>query len=182
MANTKRMTTTVKNTTIDNDKNIAEETISKPKKFSDDDYIECVSITPGEYFYEGVRTKELYTWADCDDTRSVAYNDLMYAVRTKSAFVYAPRVIIHNDEFLAQHPDIQEVYGSLYSASDLRAMMNYSPDKMKKAIESLPNGAKDAFKVIVMSEIQKGKFDSIAKIKVIDEVFDTNMLFKLTNA
>ena len=63
----------------------------------------------------------------------------------------------------------------------MRDILNLSPSQMRKAIEVLPDGAKDSVKVIAMTMIDNGQFDSIKKVRILDELFDTDMMFRLTN-
>ena len=50
---------------------------------------------------------------------------------------------------------------------------------MKSAIEQLPSGAKEAIKGIASTMINSHILDSVQKIKVLDEIFGTNMLLTL---
>lgn len=148
-------------------------------KFADTDLIPCVSITPGEMFFVGEKSKILYTWADADDVVHMEYRDLAYAARSKNKMVYKPRFIIQDENFLSMFKDIEEIYGSLYSTQDLKNILKLSPKQMEKEINVLPEGAKDSLKHIAATMIDNGTFDSAQRIKVLDNIFGTNMLIKL---
>ncbi len=153
----------------------------KPKKvFGDRDLIPCVSITAGELFFVGAKSKDLYTFANADYVCEIEYRDLKYAAMTRDKSMYKPRFIVQDKDFLAEFPDLAEVYGPLYSTKDLLEMLKLSPAQMKKAVEALPDGAKESLKVLVSGRIDSGQFDSIQRIKILDEIFGTEMLLKLT--
>ena len=47
---------------------------------------------------------------------------------------------------------------------------------------SLPEGAKDSIKTIATTMVDNGTLDSIRRVKILDEIFDTEMLARLTSA
>ena len=46
---------------------------------------------------------------------------------------------------------------------------------MKDTILSLPKGAQDSIKHLASKMVSDGRLDSVRKIKVLDEIFDTEM-------
>lgn len=185
MAQRKNITTTSSNTTaqVDEPIGVPETAIksTEKRKFSTSDLIPCISITPGEMFFIGDKTKKLYTWADADDIAYIEYCDLAFAVRAKNKMVYKPRFIIQDGDFLSEFHDIEEIYGSLYSTQDLKNILKLSPSQMEKEINTLPEGAKDSLKHIAATMIDNGTFDSAQRIKILDKIFGTNMLIKLAS-
>lgn len=152
---------------------------SKPKrKFNNDDYIPCRSITNGELFMEGARSKDLYQWADYGDEIEVQYQDLVYDAKLgeKASFSKRARFIILDDDFINQNPQLNDVYSNMYTKNDLREILNLPVSKLQKEVESLPNGAKEALKGMVSTQVSNGTFDSVSKLKVLDEIFGTEML------
>lgn len=156
--------------------------VAKPKKkvYKDTDLIDCRSITPGELLEIGEKTQELYDWLSEGDVVGVAYKDLVAAIKMKKPVVYMPRFVIEDDDFLADYPDIQELYDSMYSKDNLRDILKLQPTRMAEVIENLPEGAKDALKTVIVQDIENGSFDSVQRIRVIDQIFGTDMLLKLT--
>ena len=82
---------------------------------------------------------------------------------------------------MALHPALDEAYGSLYSIKDLKDILKQTPDQMQKSIASLPEGAKDSIKTISATMVDNGTLDSVRKVKVLDEIFGTEMLLKITS-
>lgn len=150
------------------------------KKFFDTDMISCMSITPGELLVVGDKTKDLYDWLYDGDVVDVSYGDLMSMVRTHNINVYGPRFVIQNDEFLAEHKDIADLYVSLYSPNDLRQILSLPVDQMRSVIQKLPDVAKEAIKNFASAGVDNRTFDSVNAVKVIDELFGTSLLTKIT--
>lgn len=156
----------------------AEEIKAEPKKFAQEDLIPCKSVTAGELLMVGERTKMLYRWADTDDIQEVEYQDLIYATRSNSGFVFKPRFIIMDKYFVAQNPKVQEKYDTMYTNKDLRDILMLSPKEIKKIVPTLPEGVKESLKSMASTMIDNGVLDSVARIKVLDELFNTNMMLK----
>ena len=151
--------------------------------FQPNDLIPCKSITPGELLMEGYKTHFLYRWADYDDVQDVEYQDLAYDIRIQGrSYSRYPRFVILDDDFVEQNPILNEAYSKIYSVSDLRDILQMSPSEIKKVVTALPKGAKDSLKTLVATSISNGTFDSVNRIKVFDEIFETEMLQTLFGA
>ena len=146
------------------------------RKFKDTDPIKCVSITAGELGMLGIKTGINYTWAGRGDDTDVEYQDLVAAIRQGKKQITLPCFIIKNDDFLAEFPQVEEVYTAMLSYNDLQDILKLDAKNMKKVIEELPTGAKESIKNIASSQISKGQLDSVQKIKVLDEIFDTKFM------
>lgn len=151
------------------------------KKFKDTDMIRCVSCTAGKLVMVGMKTKDPYIWVSEGDTVDVPYIDIIAAIRSRSNYVYRPRFVIDDPDFIAQHKDLDTLYSRLYSKSDLMSVFDMPAARMKKAITQLPDGVKETVKSLAITAIENGSMDSISKIKAIDEIFGTQMLIKMTS-
>lgn len=153
--------------------------VAKKKEFEDTDPILCTSITCGELRMEGVKSGLQYVWLDRGDTVEVEYQDLVAAMRVAKMQIMSPCFIVEDEDFVARYPKLKEIYGTIYSVGDLRKIIiDLDAQSMKMTIKSLPEGAKNSVKNIAATMVQNGQFDdlSIAKIKVLDELFGTNLL------
>ena len=146
------------------------------KVFKDTDLIRCVSITSGELGMTGIKTSIGYRWAGRGDETGVEYQDLVAAVRLNKNHIYKPYFIISDKDFIAQFPQVEKVYSSMFTYKDLTDVLKLEPERMRSAILSLPDGAKNSIKNIISSLISSGNLDSIARIKVLDEIFDTKFM------
>ena len=153
---------------------------SKKKEFGQEDLILCRSMVSGQLFVDGVRSGLLYTFADYNDTCEIEYRDLIYLVRSyKDKTIYEPRIIIEDEDFIAENPKLAELYESMYTKGDLMEIINLPISQMVDTINALPMGCKNALKGIAATMIDNGQLDSIQKIKALDEIFETNMLLTL---
>lgn len=153
---------------------------STKKEFGQEDLILCRSMVSGQLFVDGVRSGLLYTFADYNDTCEIEYRDLIYLVRSyKDKTIYEPRIIIEDEDFIAQNPKLAELYESLYTKGDLMEIINLPLSQMVDTINALPMGCRNALKGIAATMIDNGQLDSIQKIKALDEIFETNMLLTL---
>ena len=168
--------------TIDVKKVVVEEEIKNvevktPKKFDPMDGVLCRSIVDGVLVMEGIKSKNFYKWADMNDITEVEYQDLVSAVRSSNnSYIYSPHFIIEDEDFLAQFPQVQKVYDSMYTTSDLKEILKLPIESMMKEIASLPNWSKDNLREIAGKMVLNGQLDSVQKIKTLDEFYKTNFL------
>ena len=151
--------------------------VKKGKKtYAPTDGIPCKSITNGGLYMPGLKSNILYTWIDAGDVIEVEYQDLQAAIRSNNGYVMNPFFVIEDEELVAQFPQLKKIYNTLYSVGDLEDVITeLSPGDMKATILSLPKGAQDSIKHLASKMVSDGRLDSVRKIKVLDEIFDTEM-------
>lgn len=155
------------------------ETRSK-KEFKDSDKILCVSITVGGLNFVGDKSGDLYQWVNIGDVVGVEYRDLLSAVRSHSIFVYEPRFVIQDEDFLAQHDDILVRYGQLYTPQDIEEVLAMPASQLEKTLKKMPVGAQNAVRDLAVRKIASGELDSVQRVKVIDSFFGTELVLRLT--
>ena len=177
MAYTKKTNTeekTVKTTT--------EKTTSKTvepvnvKEYKSDDLIPCRSMTKGELIYVGKKSGEVYTWEDYGDITEIEYQDLLGLRAKKSPFIFETLFVIEDEELLEdpKWKDVKALYEKIYS-EDVETLIDMNLDDFKRVFPTLPNGLQRAVCAEVATEMEVGTFDSLQKIKVIDEVCGTDL-------
>lgn len=151
--------------------------VKKEKKtYAPTDGIPCKSITNGGLYMPGLKSNILYTWIDAGDVIEVEYQDLQAAIRSNNGYVMNPFFVIEDEELVAQFPQLKKIYDALYSVGELEDVLTeLSPGDMKTTILSLPKGAQDSIKHLASKMVSDGRLDSVRKIKVLDEIFDTEM-------
>lgn len=146
------------------------------RKYAPDDMITCRSITYGELLLTGKKSKLLYSWSNYGDTTEVEYQDLQALKSTKSSYLYKPRFVIEDEELVEQWgKDFVNMYANIIDvdADDIfKLPINQFKSKLKKA----PKGVQQAVKNIAGEKIMNGSLDSLAKIKAIDEILDTDLM------
>lgn len=146
------------------------------KQYSGDDLIPCKSMTKGELIYIGKKSGEIYRWSDFGDITEVEYQDLLGLKAKKSAFIYDTMFMIL-DEDLLEDPkwsDVKKIYDKIYS-DDVQELLEMPLSKFKEIFPNLPNGLKKATVVEAGTQMENGTFDSIQKIKFIDETCGTDL-------
>jgi len=150
------------------------------KEYKDGDKIPCVSITVGGLNFVGDKSGDLYQWTNLGDVVDVEYRDLVSAVRSHSIFVYEPRFVIQDEDFLAQHDDILVRYGQLYTPQDIEQVLAMPAPQLEKTLKKMPVGAQNAVRDLAVRKIDSGELDSVQRVKVIDSFFGTELVLKLT--
>jgi len=150
--------------------------VKQPKKYANDDGILCESITAGELGMIGAKSGNNYTWMCYGDTTEVEYADLVAAIRLRKGHIFAPLFIIRDEDFLAKYPQVNDVYNSMYTTSDLEDIFMLPAAQMKEVVKSLPFSVQKTIANMASAMITDGRLDSVQKIKVLDELFDTKLM------
>lgn len=180
---TKNSKTTTSATAVNSVENTVEvktetkkEVKKEKRKYEQSEGILCKSITSGGLYMPGLKSNILYTWIDSGDQIEVEYQDLLAAIRSNNSYVMRPFFVIEDEEFVSQFPQLKKLYDKLYSVGELKDVItDLSPADMKATILSLPQGAQDSIKHIASKMVSDGTLDSVRKIKILDEIFDTEM-------
>lgn len=153
---------------------------AEPKKeirqFNQTDLILCRSVTAGWLGVPG-KSGQYYVFENFGDECEIEYQDLFALKSRHSSYIYAPHFVIEDDELL-ENPrwaDIAKFYDEeVYTLEDVDAVLNLPLTNFKSALQQLPKGLAKSLQVKVAEKIEDGTFDSLQKIKVIDEVFGTD--------
>lgn len=171
----------VEETVDEIEEEIVETPVIKEKKtFTDSDYILCRSVCSG-----GLNVLSpsgiLYEFKDYGYECDINYRDLVDLIRRGSEHVFLPRFVILDDDFLENFPTVQKVYGEMYTKEDLSQILELPIPAMKREIEKLPVATKNSMRNLVATQIATGKLDSIAKVRELTTIFnsDFNLLSDL---
>ena len=152
-------------------------------KFTDKDLIPCKSVTSGGLSFIGTSGNK-YRWENYGIIEYVEYGDLRREAQSANPtnYLYYPRFVVVDPEFVEQFPKLEEFYSQFYNNNgDFENILNLPKEQMKEAIDKLPKGCKECIKGIIATQIDEGSLDSVAKIKMLDEIFGTNMLLMIAN-
>lgn len=164
---------------------IVETEVKKPVvkahcKYDPDEQITCRSITYGELLIVGPKSKLLYSWSNYGDTTPVEYQDLQALRSIRSAHLLKPRIIVEDEELIAQWgKDFENMYSKIVDV-DVEKILDLPLGKFKTALKNAPNGVQQAVKNIAGEKILDGSLDSLAKIKAIDEILGTDLKLYLS--
>ena len=146
-----------------------------PRKYAPDELITCRSITYGELLLTGTKSKLLYSWANYGDPTEVEYQDLQALKSTRSSYLFKPRFVIEDEELVEQWgKDFGDMYKNIVDV-DVEDLFKLPMAQFKSKLKKAPKGVQQAVKNIAGEKILNGSLDSLAKIKVIDEILGTDL-------
>ena len=156
---------------------VVEEPVIENRNFKDTDLIPCLCVFPGSVGMTGKRTGNTYLWEDMGVTEYVEYQDLRTEVlNKKSTYIYKPLFVIEDNEFLAKYPNLVKMYEDIYTPEDIMdKIIDLSPEEMKRFINALPAGIKDSIRNIAATMMNDGSLYDIRKIRIIDNIFGTDL-------
>lgn len=151
-----------------------EEIVKKEKRvFKDSDYILCRSVWFGGLNVT-CQSGSSYEFSKYGAECEITYRDLANLIRKHSEHIFLPRFVIEDDDFLEEFPNVKNVYKTMYTASDLMEIVNLPNSQMKVEIEKLPSETKNTLCKMIATEIAKGRIDSISKVRVLSEIFNSD--------
>jgi len=146
------------------------------RKFNQNDLILCRSVTAG-WLGLGGKSGQYYIFENFGDECEIEYQDLFALKSRKSQYLYAPLFVIEDEELL-QNPrwnDLEKFYEEkVYTMDDVEEILNLPFNQFENALKLLPKGLAKSLQVRVAEKIEDGTFDSLKKIKLIDEIFGTD--------
>lgn len=185
MANTKKTNATKKTTKKAVEAVPAkqeEPTVSAPKKVrikhDPDEFISCRSVTKGELIYVGRKTDTQYSWADYGDEYPVEYQDLRPLLLTRSAFLFKPHMIVEDSDLLSEEEwkPLRELYQKIADYDNIDHFLSLPVEDFRMAMLAAPEGIRESMKTAIASKIDEGTFDSIQKIKIVDQILGSDLM------
>ena len=149
---------------------------AQAKKFEPSESIPCRSVTFGELVLMGYKSKLLYTWANTGDVAYVEYQDLQALQSRKSKFLTEPLFIIEDEDLVSQWSNMLKPIYDKIDEEDMEQILKLPAAKLKSKLKSSPEGVQKSIKSMAAAKIASGEFDSIARIKAIDEALGTELL------
>ena len=155
----------------------------EPRQFNQNDLILCRSVTAGWLGVSG-KSGQYYIFENAGDYCEIEYQDLFALKSRHSGFLYAPRFIIEDEELL-ENPrwkDLAKFYeDEVFTKEDVDEVLNLPNIEFMNVIKKLPKGLAKTLQVRVATKIEDGTFDSLTKIKAIDETFGTDFMSILSH-
>ena len=150
--------------------------VKTPRQFNQHDLILCRSVTAG-WLGCGGKSGQYYIFENFGDQCEVEYQDLFALKQRRSPYLYSPLFVIEDEELL-ENPrwaDIQKFYSEkVYTMDDINEVLSLPVNSFESALKALPKGLSKSLQVEVSKRIEDGTFDSLKKIKIIDEVCGTD--------
>ena len=153
-----------------------EKAAPEPKVYREDDLIMCRSITRGELIYIGAKSRNRYSFSDHGDTCEVEVRDLNSLRAAKSQYLFSPLFVIEDEEFIEQPKwkDVKALYDEV-KGNDVEMILDKPLTEFKRILVNLPIGYKKALASEAATRIHNEDFDSLGKIRAIDEFCGTDL-------
>jgi len=151
------------------------EIVKERVKHDASDGILCRSVTVGKLCMEGSNTKMVYRFMTYGDELEVEYRDLVSAVRSHSAYLFTPYIIVEDELFIKEFPELDKFYKEKFTVKELSDIILMNEAEMEDAIAILPKGAKEQFINIVSTSVANGTLDSVRKIKALERILNIDL-------
>ena len=167
-----------KNTVLEDE--IVEEVVKPVKKVNKPKHdpcelITCRSVVFGELILIGPKTHMRYSWANEGDIREVEYQDLVSWRALHSKYLFAPLIIIEDEEICEEwKADLGKLYEEVQSV-DLKALFNLDYRKFVAQLKKLPTTMKTSVQNMAYAMIQDKTLYDLRKIEAIDEILGTEL-------
>ena len=155
---------------------VPETSKKKVKKFEPDDLVLCQSVASGKTFVKGIKTGQIYTFEALGAEEYIEYKDLVAAVRSRSSIIFKPFIVVMDEDFINEQTKLKEFYDSMYTPEDFEEFFTLTPSQMKEALNYMPTGIRETVKSMAAGKINNKTFDSVARIKALDDYFGTKLM------
>ena len=151
--------------------------LEKSKDIESTDLILCQSITSGMLIINGMKSKTKYIFANIGDEEYIEYQDLLAMMLSKSANIFAPRFLIEDKKIFedVRWKKVKEMYDTMYGQEDIEEIINLPIEDFRSTMNNIPLGLQNAVKTEVSTRVNDGTFDSLQKIKIVDEICHTEI-------
>ena len=181
MASTKKNTQVeeiIENEIVEEEVKPAPKKVNKPKH-DPSELILCRSVRFGELRLIGPKTNMAYSWANEGDVREVEYQDLVSWRALHSPYLFAPMIIIEDDDICEEwKADLGDLYGNLQQV-DLKEMFKLPQRQFVSQLKKLPDGMKSTVQNMAYSMIQDGSLYDLRTIRAIDEILGTELIMMI---
>lgn len=161
-------------TTVEDTKEVKAE--PKEKVFGNEELIRCRSVVTGKNVIKGAKSGEVYRFTGLDDELSIEYRDLISAIRARKNYIFEPRIVIEDEDFIQQNPMLKDVYSQMYTVEDIEKLLSCDAPTIEATLATMPSSAQDTVLSIAASMIKDGRLDSVSKIRVLDSFYGVQLM------
>ena len=146
-----------------------------PKKFSSDDMITCVSVTPWRLIMDSSDHSRVYIWEGWGDEEDVRYGDLL-SWRTKD-IVKEPNILIQDQDLVAQWgKDLSDAYKPFIGVDYPEELFRLPDKTFEELLRTGNRTVRAIIQVTATSMIKAENYPEIQKIKMIDAITGTCLM------
>lgn len=142
------------------------------KKHDPEELFMCRSLVVGELVFTSKKTGVEYYWSNYGDEQQVQYQDLLSLMLSRSDFLFKPWFIIEDSSLIDEKEwaGLRKLYMNLYDYDNLDAVLELNDEEFKNALLAAPEGVRNSIKMLVSMRIEEETFDSLNKIKIVEQV------------
>lgn len=135
------------------------------------EYVMCKSVKVGGLNIN-CKSGNVYEFTDYDSECEIEYHDLAALVRKRSDHLFLPRIVVEDDDFIEEFPQLKKVYESMYTMEDMDELFDLPPHQMIAAIKAMPTTVAESLKSVISTRIANGQIDSVRTIKALNDYYD----------
>lgn len=169
-----------KNTTKKNVEKKATTPKKRRKDLDRDMYVTIMNNTTGKVVYRSKKTGADIVLLEYGDIEEIQLNELVSMKSAHPRYLKEPFIIIigENAEEVIDYLGLTELYKNILTPEEVKRFLNsrMPVNKFKNTLKKMPKGMLNLIVNIVRDKIEKGTFDSYAKIKAIEEICNINLL------
>ena len=147
------------------------------KKFDLNTPIRCRSVRQNDLIYVA-SNGYTYIWTGFGDVRELPYQEVLSMKSRRSQFLYAPWLIIDDEDLLATKEfagEFDDIYDIYKQFEDPKTFFDKKPSEIRDVLEKAPSGLKDLIVYNAGQYINNGILDSIGVINAVDSVLGTQL-------
>ena len=90
--------------------------------------------------------------------------------------LFKPFIMVLDEDFINEQTNLKSFYDSMYTPEDFEEFFTLTPKQMVEALNNMPVGVKETVKSMAAAKIEDHSFDSVARIKALDDYFGTQLM------
>lgn len=156
---------------------IKKEPVKKRKELDRHMLVPVASFVVGTLIYKSDRTGAMYVFKEFGAEDEIELFELQAMRSAYPKYLTAPWLVILDDE-VVEYLKLTELYSKIVKPEQLERFLKLKPHKIKSVLENAPKGFKDTVLSKVQILIKDNKFDSLERIRVIEEVMGIELASK----
>ena len=145
--------------------------VSKDAGFKDDDMILVMNGCSGALTHRSPSTTRVWDFAEFGQTQKMPYSELL-TIRNNNPKVFDRGWMVILNTKIQEDFGLTEMYKNILTPDNIDKVFDKNIDDLDEFIDKLPEGMKMSFLSRARELYIKGKIDSVAKVKLIQEKFN----------
>lgn len=147
--------------------------LASKHKFKDDDQVIIMSGVDGTVIYTSSTTGRKWQFKEFGQTAKIPYSELLYIRNTSKAFDDGILVILNKQ--IQEEFQLTDIYNNIITPQNIDAIFDKGLEDLDAFIDSLPEAMKATFFTKARQLYERGKIDSVSKVKLIENKFGISL-------